>query len=79
MRRAEMLATIISAVRSARDDHARAITRAGQDARDRAKALEDKVDKLGADIADLADATRAVLLRQRDPQPPAGTAKQKER
>ena len=69
-----MLATILTAIRNARDSHADVITRAGQDARDRAAALEKKVDKLSADISDLADATRAVLRQPAKPAPPAAKA-----
>ncbi|HUY46674.1 MAG TPA: hypothetical protein VMV92_13220 [Streptosporangiaceae bacterium] len=71
MRRAEMLATIVSTVRKAADDHAIRLRAAEERAEARAKAHDDRLEKLSADIGDLADATRAVLLRQRDPEPAA--------
>ena len=72
MRHVDLLASVLSAVRKGTDDHALRLKAAEERAEARAQALEDKVGKLSADIADLADATRAVLLRQRDPQPAAG-------
>lgn len=79
MRHVDLLASVISAIRKGADDHAIRLKAAEERAIARAQEHDERLGKLSADVGDLADATRAVLLRQRDPQvpvarpaPPAG-------